>query len=561
MGFESLTPRMTVTGPIWKDRVAATQSIEYRFVRTRVPSLPDLQNDIEVESFDSFTQIDARLGERQSAMATISFFPQKLNNLGLNTFLPQEAAPDLRQRGHLIAFQHKLVSPAGALLENSIALKELDANLKPHSAEPFRMEIETTRGGFFSRQDRDTYRFEWQTTYSAAPVPVLGQHLPKAGLVFARNSFDGWLRFEPVEVLRLSGLLAEQTVFEPPSLASTTQDDWTLFVQDKWSVHPRLTLDAGLRFDHDSVVGQNNVAPRLGFALLPVRGNRTVLRGGVGYFYDRVNLNTASFLQFPRRTVSTFSLVGTMVESRFYHHRLEGRLRNPLSIAWSVQLDRELFRNLYLRLGYQQRNTTRDFILDPARLPEENALLLASRGRNRYREFEATVFHRWGKASQLTASYVRSSAIGDLNDFSQFFGNVPTPLMRPDERSLAPFDAPNRFLFWGEFYLPGKVTFAPVVDVHSGFPYSILNEERDYVGARNRAGRFPAFASFDMQLTKEFRIPFAGKAYRTRIGFKVFNLLNSFNPRDVQNNLASPRFGQFFNSVERTFRGKFVVEY
>jgi hypothetical protein len=52
-----------------------------------------------------------------------------------------------------------------------------------------------------------------------------------------------------------------------------------------------------------------------------------------------------------------------------------------------------------------------------------------------------------------------------------------------------------------------------------------------------------------------------GKKYQVRVGFKVFNLLNRFNPRDVQNNLGSPHVGGFFNGVERKFRGKFVFEF
>jgi hypothetical protein len=41
----------------------------------------------------------------------------------------------------------------------------------------------------------------------------------------------------------------------------------------------------------------------------------------------------------------------------------------------------------------------------------------------------------------------------------------------------------------------------------------------------------------------------------------VFNLLNHFNPRDVQNDIDSYRFGALFNGVGRTFRGKFVLEF
>ena len=96
----------------------------------------------------------------------------------------------------------------------------------------------------------------------------------------------------------------------------------------------------------------------------------------------------------------------------------------------------------------------------------------------------------------------------------------------------------------------------PVLDLHTGFPYSIENQFREYVGPRN-VDRYPRFASLDLQVTKEIRIPRIGK--KAKVGFSVFNLLNHFDPRDVQNNLDSYRFGSLFNSVPRTFRGKFVL--
>ena len=48
--------------------------------------------------------------------------------------------------------------------------------------------------------------------------------------------------------------------------------------------------------------------------------------------------------------------------------------------------------------------------------------------------------------------------------------------------------------------------------------------------------------------------------YRLRVGLKVFNLTNHFNPRDFQGNLASDEFGGFYNGVGRKFAMKFVVE-
>jgi hypothetical protein len=45
------------------------------------------------------------------------------------------------------------------------------------------------------------------------------------------------------------------------------------------------------------------------------------------------------------------------------------------------------------------------------------------------------------------------------------------------------------------------------------------------------------------------------------VGVGAFNLFNNFNPRGVQNNLSSARFGGFYNPSWREYRGKFVLEF
>ncbi len=152
---------------------------------------------------------------------------------------------------------------------------------------------------------------------------------------------------------------------------------------------------------------------------------------------------------------------------------------------------------------------------------------------------------------------MRSKATGNLNDFNQFFGNDPQAVIQADARGRLSFDAPNRFLVWGEFRAPWKMTVLPVFDLHTGFPYSVVNQGRDFVGPRNDQ-RFRGFNSTDVQVLKEFALPLRGKEHTVKVGLGVFNLFNHFNPRDVQNDLDSYRFGEFFNGPNRTFRGKFV---
>ena len=147
-----------------------------------------------------------------------------------------------------------------------------------------------------------------------------------------------------------------------------------------------------------------------------------------------------------------------------------GGLRNPRSVGWNVELDRQLTSALVVRAGFQERNTVRDFVLDP--LPDIGLLSLSNNGRSFYREFQLTGQYKVRRGT-LNASYVRSKAFGNLNDFNQFFGNNATAVINPDEQGRLPFDAPNRFLAWGQFDAPFKLTVLPVLDVHTGFPYSL----------------------------------------------------------------------------------------
>jgi hypothetical protein len=348
----------------------------------------------------------------------------------------------------------------------------------------------------------------------------------------------------------------ERIEFGAPSNFSVHQNEFAWFVGDQWTVSSRLTFDFGLRLDSDSVTDSTHAAPRAGLTFALTSDRRTLLKAGGGLFYDRVPLNVAAFPRFPDRTILTFDRAGEVISSVPYSNVIIGGIRNPRSGAWNVELDRQVMEHLLVRVAYQQRNTVRDLVLAPVTNMDGSFLSLANRGRDFYREFQITGRYQI-RHHTLNASYVRSKATGNLNDFNQFFGNDPQAVIQADARGRLSFDAPNRFLAWGEFLAPWKMTVMPVFDLHTGFPYSVVNQVRDFVGPRNDE-RFRRFNSFDVQVLKQFSVAFRGKEHTMKVGFGVFNVFNHFNPRDVQNDLDSYRFGQFFNGPNRTFRGKFV---
>jgi carboxypeptidase family protein len=66
----------------------------------------------------------------------------------------------------------------------------------------------------------------------------------------------------------------------------------TAFVQDSVRVGPDLTIDAGLRYDRQTLTdARKNFAPRLGFGWHPMGDSRTSVRGGYGMYYSQLRTN------------------------------------------------------------------------------------------------------------------------------------------------------------------------------------------------------------------------------------------------------------------------------
>jgi hypothetical protein len=556
MGVAAFSPRITFSGPIAKDRVAFTQSFEYRYERDPVDSLPILQSWTRSENFNSYTQIDFNISPKQTATASFAIFPQRLDYYGLNTFTPQASTPDLNERGYQAYLQHRYVTDSGDLLTSQVSFRRFDADLVPNSDAPFELLVETTEGDFFNHQNRDTTRTEWQEIFRSRPHHFYGSHELDAGVDFAHSSYDGRQEFLPVEIVGVAGDPLEQIQFGPASTFSVDQSEIAWFVGDKWTVSNRLTFDLGLRFDRDSVTDSVNPAPRAGFILALTKDGKTILKGGAGFFYDRVPLDVPAFPNLPSRTASTLNPLGEVLSSTEYSNVISSGLRNPRSEVWNLEVDRRVTSDFLVRVAYQQRNTVHEFFLDPIAYGPTGNLSLSHHGSDFYKEFQITGRYRVHH-STLNASYVRSRAYGDLNDFNQFFGNDPQAVIEPNQRGPLNFDAPNRILAWGEIAAPWKLTFAPVIDTHTGFPYSTINQYRDFVGPRNEL-QLPRFVSTDLQIWREIRLP---KEKHARVGFGVFNVFNHPNYRDVQNDVDSYRFGEFFNGISREFHGKFVLEF
>ena len=84
----------------------------------------------------------------------------------------------------------------------------------------------------------------------------------------------------------------------------------------------------------------------------------------------------------------------------------------------------------------------------------------------------------------------------------------------------------------------------PVLDIHTGFPYSLVNEAREFVGPRNDH-RFRDFNSFDLQAYRQFRLPFT-KERKVKVGFGDLQPVQSRQSERRAKRPGQPTFRRVF---------------
>jgi hypothetical protein len=184
--------------------------------------------------------------------------------------------------------------------------------------------------------------------------------------------------------------------------------------------------------------------------------------------------------------------------------------------------------------------------IDQNFLDRNNTLPLNGRGRSIYRQAELSARIEWKNGQQLFIAYTRSRAQGSLNDFSNFVGNFPAPLIHPNVFSNLSGDLPNRFLAWGTVNVFGGLQFLPLVEYRTGLPYAQFDVLGNYVGTPNSdKSRFPGFLNADARLLKDVKV---NPKYTLRFSVSGFNLTNHFNALAVHANIADPRYGTFFGN-------------
>ena len=182
-------------------------------------------------------------------------------------------------------------------------------------------------------------RFSVRNDFSLLDLHGFGDHVVKLGAVFSHNTYDVQKNFNGIPIYRFKNDVAKNLTFAFPFEAqfgfgdpdlSTTNNQFGIFLQDDWTVTPQLTVNLGIRWDYESNGLDNNYVtplnvrtelspffspdyftdgtnrptyknayqPRIGFAYDLSKKGTTVLFGGYGRYFDRVEYNALLDEQF-----------------------------------------------------------------------------------------------------------------------------------------------------------------------------------------------------------------------------------------------------------------------
>jgi hypothetical protein len=304
-----------------------------------------------------------------------------------------------------------------------------------------------------------------------------------------------------------------------------------MFVQDDWRVLPRLTINAGLRYEVDTDVKNisrydeinpivlpflkgtrgrdlDNLAPRLGFNWAFPDG-RTSITGGYGIYYDRVTLEIESlergldgralpievragnvfFIdpatgQFPPFAPSTsnpftgFILTGAGASGI---NIIDNGLENPTVQQFSLGVERQLGRSVVVRASGVHAHGTQFIIgrtigevFNPVVGGPDRVVNLESSVGTKYDALLVSAERRTARGN-LRVAYTLAKAFNYANDDQIPFSNGPLdPNDLQREYGPTPNDRRHQLTVAGSWSLPYRMQVSTIWTVASGVPMDIL---------------------------------------------------------------------------------------
>jgi hypothetical protein len=343
------------------------------------------------------------------------------------------------------------------------------------------------------------------------------------------------------------------SVFTPASNGSFSQNVQRLglYAEDSWRLTPTLTVNYGLRYDttfglfiasgHDQSFNpalstglvngiprdyRKAFAPRLGIAKTLGSTQNTVIRAGVGLYYNDLAQNgwVTAFQSVNAGSLQNGPVTPSLIDPNYHTpyalHATAG-IQHAFNAKWMISADYTRETGMH---GYRS-------------YPYSEALVFRSDNRSAYDGFSVRVQGNVSQRVSLSAHYTLASAttwgctLGELFDYVNGVCDPHNPFA-PGDYGPSGEDVQSRFVVAGMFHVPAGFMLSLLEQAESARPFTLTTPVGDRAvvnGLKTTLDdvRGAPYVQFDLRVSRPTQLserwtltPFA----------EFFNLFNRNNP-------------------------------
>lgn len=527
-------------------------------------------------------RLTRQMSDRTTASLHYSFEGRNTRNQGIGGFnLPEVATNSVFREDEVRVSFNTILSPRLVHQLNFLLGKYRTPTVSVNNAPRLVVQEAFTTGGAQADFTRTEEHWTWNEVLSYSQ----GKHFIKGGVQIPDFSRRGIIdETNQLGTFYFASLADYQQSRPYNFIQQQGRPDvhfWEVvaggFIQDEIRVRPTLNIAVGLRYDWQNYFGDhNNLAPRFGFAYAPGKARKTVVRGGVGVFYDRSGPQPISdILRFDGQRLRRYVLANpgfpnplspgqTLAAQPVSVVRFAPQIVIPFSTQFGLGVERQLQKSLTLAVNYvgtrgvdlfRSRNVNAPLPPGFTTTPDLNFSVIRqieSGARSTSHGLEIALRGKVNKYFNGIVQYTLGRARNDTGGVAWFPANSYD--LR-GEWGRADFDVRQRFIMTGTLKAGDYFDLGFALTLNTGAPYSLTtgrDNNGDSFALDRPAGvgrntlQGPGYAQLDLRWAREFKLVKTKQDASPTLSVRAdaFNVFNRVNYAGFIGNQSSPFFGQ-----------------